>query len=489
MKSSSSASPRIATNILHYFGGQAGIAFFNIIISVVLARYMSKETFGTLTYLLALSAVLFPIADLGATGLYLKESARTREEIGHHYVRSVAVKFYGFLLTLPPLWLYLHFFQREFESYFGLICIYVVLQTIYLGTDVFFRAGEFARGWATRKILYEISYFVMTLGTLAILGWTRVLSQFVIAIIATFISLAWATVTIYRATALSWGEIKGELFRPLTLSELSALWPFALNASLYIFYYRMTAVMIEQFGSKSDVADFRVAFVVVLAALYLPKAISWASSPRLALYDEQGDKERFRRLLRQSADINLLIAGFVTLGGALYGARLIGIAFGHKYASLSTLWMLMNITIGIFYIQQFCVDLLNYLKKEREVVRTFVLGIVVLVALNFILIPRLGSVGAAWARLIAGCIMMPINLYTLASLIGFENLHGMNLYRFAAVNLIAGIIGFLLLQVNFWLSLVVFIAAYGALLLLLKVLPENIRKSAGRFMRPFAGGA
>jgi O-antigen/teichoic acid export membrane protein len=360
---------------------------------------------------------------------------------------------------------------------------------MYLGTDVFFRAGEYARGWATRKILYEISYFIMTLATLAILGWTQVFEQFLIAIIATIISLGWATVTIARASALSWKEARAILLGPLRKAEIIALWPFALNASLYIFYYRMTAVMLERLGSSSDVADFRVAFVVVLAALYLPKAVSWASSPRLALYDKQGDQERFKQLLRQSADINLLIACFVTLGGALYGARLIGIAFGHKYADMTALWALMNVTIGLFYVQQFCVDLLNYLKKEREVVRTFVLGIMVLVTLNFVLIPKFGAVGAAWARVAAGCLMMPINLYTLASLIGFENLHGMNLYRFAVVNVISGVIGFLLLQVNFWLSLGVFVLTYLALLFALNVIPENIRRSGGRFLRVISRSA
>jgi O-antigen/teichoic acid export membrane protein len=263
---------------------------------------------------------------------------------------------------------------------------------------------------------------------------------------------------------------------PVTREEISSLWPFALNNALTIFYYRATAVFIEQFGNSAELANFRVTFVVMISALYIPKALIWASTPRIALHHEERDMEKFRHVLQQSADVNLYISAFVALGGLLYGARLIGVAFGHKYDNLGWLWYVVDVAMGLFFVQQFCADLLSNLHKERHVFRTLLLGIVVLTILNLVLIPRLGALGAAWARVAAGVVMVPLNLGTLAKLVGSENLHSFSLWRFLCVNVAAAVLGLAVMPVNFWLSIAVYVISYGAISYALRAMPAQFMK-------------
>lgn len=459
------------------------MAFFGIVISAVLARFMTKTAFGQFSYYIAVSQLFLPILDMGASGYYTKRSARNRDMIGLNWARSVGLKLYSIPITIVALAAYFYFAKGRIDATILLVIIYAITYSFLLSTDGPFRSGEMGFAWAIRRTVYEVSYFVMTLGTLILFHLTTPLQQFMIAIAAVIIAAAWAITTVVNVTGLNWRQFREQVFTPLGKAELTALWPFAVNGFLFVFYYRLTAIFIDYFGKPAELADFRVAFVIMTAVLYVPRSISWASNPRMQLHEEKNDIEKFHRLLRNSADINLIITALTTIGGLIYGSTLIGLLFGHKYANLGWMWYVIDLSMGLFLVQQFCVVLLNSFRKERHVVRTFVMGIAVLTMLNIILIPRMGALGAAWARLAAGLLMVPLNLRALAQLVGWSNLHGMNLWRFTAANLAAAAVGVAVLFVNFWLSLACFLIAYAGLLYVLGTYPEPVERMIKRILR------
>ncbi len=470
---------RIRTNILHYLSGQAAMAVFGVVTSAVLARYMSKSDFGQFTYFIAVATIVLPLLDPGATGYYFRKGSRNRDMTGKYWARAAGLRIYTAPVTALVLLIYFWLTGDGMGWNYILVVAFAIMQSLLLSTDIAFRANEQGRSWAVRRTVYEAANFVMTLAALALFGLTSPTQQLTITLFATFLGAAWAIGTVAKISSLTWRDVWQEITRPVTSAEISALWPFAVNNALNIFYYRATAIFIEQLGTPSELANFRVVFVVMISALYVPKAIIWASSPRIALHDEHAAREKFHKLLQYSADANLFISAIITVGGLLYGERLIGMVFGGKYAHLGLLWYVFDFAIGVFFVQQFCVDLLNNLKRERHVVRTFVVGIVVLTALNLILIPYLGALGAAWARLVAGLVMVPLNLYALIKLVGGQNLHAMNLWRFLMVNLISGVVGFLLLPVNFWISMAVFLIAYIGGGYVLGALPIHLDRLIG----------
>ncbi len=483
------AKPRgkIWKNVLSYTAGQASMALFGVVISAVLARYMSKSDFGRFSYLVALATLFLPILDMGATGFYTRLSSRERQMIGPHWARAIGLRVYSIPLTAAILAVYFYFSEGRIEWEMWLVLLYAISQSVMLSTDVAFRAGERGYAWAIRRSVYEISYFAMTVTTLAIFHLTTPLQQYAIAVVALALAAAWATTTVFNVTGLTWRQFRTSVFAPLSLTEFRNLWPFALNGALFVFYYRLTAVFIEHFGTSEQLADFRVVFVIMTAALYIPKPIIWATSPRMAWHDEQNDSERFHKLLQQSVDVNLYVSSFITVGGLVFGAQLVAVAFGRKYAHLGWLWYVIDVSMGLFFIQQFCADLLNNFHQARHVVRTLALGIAVMTVLNLILIPRYGALGAGWARLVAGAVMVPVNLRAVGRLVGgFSRLHGISLWRFLAANAAAAGLGLALLLINFWLSLAVFLLAYPAFSYMLGAMPAQLVKLLARMMAVFA---
>jgi O-antigen/teichoic acid export membrane protein len=476
---------KIFANVLHYMAGQGAMAAFGLVTSVVLARYLPKDVFGQYSFLLALAIIFLPLLDMGGHTLYAVLGARDRSRIGSFWARTIALKIYAFPIAALVLAAYYYWSTRNVGLVYLLVLLYTVAQSLLLSTDVAFRPAEQGRAWAIRRVVYECAAFLLVVVAVAFFHVQVASTLLLLVTVAVFVAVIWAVFTVVRLTGLTWAEFWAQCRKPFGRDEVRALWPFAVNTALWVFYYRETNLFLENsdIHAKADLADFRVAFQIMTSALYIPKAVVWASVPRIAFHDEQENREEFHTLVRQTSGINTWLAAFFTVGGLLYGERLIGLIFGHKYAHLGLAWTLFSLVLGLLFIQQFCTDLLNGIRQERAVVYGLVVGIVVLTALSYVLVPRYGTVGAAAAQLVAGAIMVPMNFAAVARRVGWQNLHGIVLWRLGLACLLSAAVGFGLMKVNFYLSFVVFVAVFGALSYVLGALPEQFAVVAGRLVR------
>jgi len=464
---------KILANTLNYIAGQGAMAAFGLVSSIVLARYLPKTVFGEYSYLIALAVLFLPFLDLGGHTLYAVLGARTRESIGVSWARAIVLKIYALPLALAIMVGYFLLTAHSLGPIFILTLIYTVAQSFLLSTDVAFRSAEQGRSWAIRRVVYETTALFLIVVALVFFHVRSATTLMALASIAVTVAGLWAIHTVVRLTGLTRAQFLETCRRPFHRAEIRALWPFALNTTLWVIYYRETNVLLENLGGQTDLADFRVAFVIMTSALYIPKAVTWATVPRIAFHDEQADLESFKDLIRRTAGVNTYLAVFLTLGGLLYGEKLIGVIFGHKYAHLGVMWTLFDLVLGLLFVQQFCTDLLNGIRQERHVVYALTAGIAILTVLSVVLIPRYGTAGAAAAQLAACLIMVPMNLRTLAKRVGVDNLHGLILWRLALVSAASAAIGVALLRVDFFLSMTVFFLAFGAMSYAFGAMPEQ----------------
>jgi O-antigen/teichoic acid export membrane protein len=472
----------ILANTLNYIAGQGAMAAFGLVSSILLARYLPKTVFGEYSYLIALAVLFLPFLDLGGHTLYAVLGARTRSSIGVSWARAIALKIYALPLAVAIMAVYFLLTAHALGTIFALTLIYTVAQSFLLSTDIVFRSAEQGRSWAIRRVVYETTALALIVVALIFFHVRSATTLMALASIAVTVAWLWAMHTVVRLTGLTWAQFLETWRRPFHRAEIKALWPFALNTTLWVIYYRETNVLLESLGAQTDLADFRVAFVIMTSALYIPKAVTWATVPRIAFHDEQANLESFKDLIRRTAGVNTYVATFLTLGGLIYGERLIAIVFGHKYAHLGPMWTLFSLVLGLLFVQQFCTDLLNGIRQERHVVYALLAGIAILTALSIVLIPRYGTAGAAAAQLVACMVMVPMNLWTLARRVGVENLHGVTLWRLGLVGAVSAAIGVALLRVDFYLSIAVFFLAFGAMSYAFGAMPEQFVRLSNRIL-------
>lgn len=480
-RASSTTEKRVSSNALSYMAGQAAMAVFGFVSGIVLARYLPKNVFGQYSYLLALAILFLPVLDLGGHSFYAALASRDRARIGAYWARAIALKIYALPLAAALLAGYFVLLGHMPGGLFNTVLFYVVAQSLLLSTDIVFRAAEQGRAWAIRRTIYELVSLALVLVAVTLLDARTAATLLLFASIAVAVAAAWAIVASVRITGLTWAQFASALRKPFRRMEIAALLPFAMSTLLWVLFYRETNILLEYLGTRVDLADYRVAFLVMTAALYLPRAITWASVPRIALHHAQLDDAAFRQMMSKAVRANFYIAAFVVTAGALYGERLIGIAFGPKYLHLGLMWQVSNLLLGAMFVLQFCMDLLNALHQEKRLAYALVAGIAVLTVLDITAIPRYGTAGGVAAQLAACAVILPIGLVPFLRWVPPSAILAPAL-RLAAVVVLCGAAGFVLRRENFYLSLIVFTPLFAAVSHYAGAMPQPITRLLRRLL-------
>ena len=159
------------------------------------------------------------------------------------------------------------------------------------------------------------------------------------------------------------------------------------------FNYRLDVFVVNYFLDTAQVGIYAVGVVVAEGLWQIPQAAALALFPRTARTLNTGAAEFTCRVVRQV----LLVACITAAGLALVSPFAIPRLFGAQFsASVAVIWWILPGVIALSLAKLFAADLGARGKPEFSSIAAFI-ALVVTVALDFILIPRMGINGAALA--------------------------------------------------------------------------------------------
>jgi len=176
-------------------------------------------------------------------------------------------------------------------------------------------------------------------------------------------------------------------------------YPFIISGILSAIYWQTDKLMIKSFMNNAAVANYSVAMTLAGTISIASTAIIEGFRPDIMNYkqtDEQLYKKRFRQLYGMVFWICVGYCLFVTC----FAKYLVLIIFGEKYLdAVPALYIVVwYVTFSYFsYINNLYMVAENKIKWVQIIT---LIGSVINIILNFILIPRMGIVGAALASLI-----------------------------------------------------------------------------------------
>jgi O-antigen/teichoic acid export membrane protein len=177
---------------------------------------------------------------------------------------------------------------------------------------------------------------------------------------------------------------------------LSAL-PLAFIGGMQLINQQASILLQGFYLPDADIGIFRVATQVSNLASFGLLAINIVVAPRFAALNAQDNKPKLQRLVTRSAQVILVFNLAITAGFVLLGKPFLRILFGPSYvaAYLPLLILLggqlVNSGVGSVGV------LLNMTHHERETAKALALSALLNVALNLLLLPRLGILGSSIA--------------------------------------------------------------------------------------------
>ncbi|MBP3673099.1 MAG: oligosaccharide flippase family protein [Oscillospiraceae bacterium] len=151
-------------------------------------------------------------------------------------------------------------------------------------------------------------------------------------------------------------------------------------------------------GESAVLADYNVASTVPSACTFIPGCLMTFFYPKLvrALSDS---KEAGRTSILQLAKVYAVVNGFVYLCLAVFAPLIIWIIYGEKYMNVIPLFEILSLNYLVYCVRNLMGNVIAAIKKVKVNLIFAIISGVLDICLNLILIPVLGSAGAAIATL------------------------------------------------------------------------------------------
>lgn len=152
-------------------------------------------------------------------------------------------------------------------------------------------------------------------------------------------------------------------------------------------------------GDPTILADYHVAAVIPSACAFVPSCLMVFFYPKLVAAISDGKKEG-RAFILQLAKVYAVVNIFVYICLALFAPLIIWIIYGEKYMNVIPLFQILSVNYLFYCVRNLMGNTIAAIKKVKVNLIFAVLSGVLNICLNILLIPVLGSAGAAIATLI-----------------------------------------------------------------------------------------
>lgn len=369
----------------------------NLLVTLILARSLGPESFGVLTYLLALLTIIGPIMSMGFNTIVTREIVNKPGDQSKIMSTTTLFRLVGGVLgnglLLAWAWGFSDFAVGELKI-FTLMALFNIAHAFQV-VEFYFQAIVSIRLVSIMRSVVVI-VFAMAKIALALLTDSLWLLALVFGIEFLILGLGYAVLYQLKGNGFNWRSV--DFGYGFTLLR-SAFW-LILSGISSILYLKIDQVMLGNMAGFSDVGTYAVAVRISEVWYFVAEAIS-ISFFAMLLKHRANSSSAYHRGLQKLCDGLFVLAFFLALSITLTATPLITILFGEDYRAAGTI-LAIHIWAGVFVFMRALAS--KWLVAENILVFSLVthgIGAVVNIVANYFLIPRFGGIGAAWATVLS----------------------------------------------------------------------------------------
>ena len=364
--------------------------------SVLVARYLGPADFGRLSFAIAFVALLGTVQHLGLVGLVTQALVREPEGRDEILGSVFALKLLGglaiVLIAIP-----VGYMLADTRAEWFLISL-VSFATL-------FEAGAIFRLYFEAEVQGRPVAIVMSAALLISLA-LRIAAIALAAPLWVFGVIFTAQVAMTSLGLWVGYNRRGHSVRRWRISAvrmrslLSKSWPIMISSASAVVYLKIDQLMLGKMNGMAGVGTYAVAARISELTYALPTVLAGAIFPRLVQLHEQ-DRGRYDHRIRQSIDAMFWAGLCAAIGISLISGPFIALLFGAAYTGAGSIlsihiWACPAMFMGIIVQRWHMADNLQHLLIPRQVA-----GAAANVALNWLLIPSWGGIGAAIATVLS----------------------------------------------------------------------------------------
>jgi len=183
-------------------------------------------------------------------------------------------------------------------------------------------------------------------------------------------------------------------------SLLSQSWPYIISGLLISVYMKIDLVMIKEIEGDFSAGQYAAAARLSEACYFIPMTIVASLFPAI-LNAKSRDEDEYRHRVSNLYSLMFFLSVAISLSVVFFSSTIVELLYGSEY-SLASKVLSIHVIASVFVFIGVSSDrwLLAEGLQKYSAINTF-FGAAANVALNYLLIPRFGIEGAAWATLIS----------------------------------------------------------------------------------------
>ncbi len=387
---------RITHNTLFLYGSEAAARLFSwALLSYLTRRWTDVGTYGQYALAVNWVSILAIFSDLGLNVLVVREVAHRREKALFYLRYAIAIRAVFSLVFWAGL-MGISFalgYEPDLRMGMAVMGLRILLDSIAGGYIYLFQSHELMGFYSLTNIL---SAAVRLLGIVMVVesggGVVEACAVWTVASGVALLALFW------RGHQLGWKpDLSG-----LRLSDAAAILrqsiPLATFGSLQMLYYRVDSVILKGLTHNNQTVGFYdLAAKIIFVILAFSQIFGTAVFPVFS--SVRDDSGAFGRMAGRSIKFLFLLGIPATAGGFLLAQPIILLVSGEKYLPSVPMFAVLMLSVGFYFVCHVYVITLaihNVVRLNLQFAILFVVNAV----LNFILIPRMGGVGASWATVL-----------------------------------------------------------------------------------------
>jgi polysaccharide transporter, PST family len=386
---------KIFNNISWLFFDQVLRFVMNIVVGILLARCLGPIKLGVYSYIFAFTAIFAAVSGLGIRAIVVRDLLKTpdrkNEILGTSFFLLIGSGILSWLLSL----LIFYIIRPYDKSSFFLISL--------IGPSFILQSFQVISYYFESQTQSKNAVFATSLGLLigncikitVLLTEPKLIFFILITLLELFITGCLLTyIYTKKNNKLTAWRFNFEVAKSL----LRDSFPLFLSTITIIIYMKIDQIMIRDLSSDAEAGIYSVAIKLTEIWYFIPLIVQSSVMPNI-----MGSLSNLDEFYAKMQGLFTVMVGFsyvVIIGNMLFSQWAVNTLFGPAYASAPpilnvSIWALLFICLGIMR---------NiYLLGKNLVMHSFIftfIGMSVNIVLNFILIPKYGAIGAAWATLV-----------------------------------------------------------------------------------------
>lgn len=369
-----------------------------LFVGVWVARYLGPDRFGLLSYAQSLVGLFSVVATLGLDGLVVRELVKAPERGKELIGTAFGLKLIGAIAALVFLVIAVQFTSND--SHTNLLVFIIASATIFQSfnvIDFYFQSKVLSRYVVFANFA---SLLVSSLTKVGLILFHAPLIAFAWIVVLDSFILACGFLFFYIRNESNC-KLKNFLFKKKTaVSLLNDSWPLILSGVLISIYMKIDQVMIKEMLNSEAVGLYAAAVRISEVWYFIPVAVSSSLFPAIMNAKKQSE-EFYRARFRQLYGLLIWMAVSIAIPIAFLSAEVVRFLYGSQYVHSHSvlmihIWAGVFVFVGVASGKWLLVENLQFFSTINTLI-----GAILNIMLNYILINKLGVIGAAWSTLIS----------------------------------------------------------------------------------------